>query len=60
MRVFPQIAGPLHYVVGARIKESKQARASQLFRSAWTLHCQLAFELLKEKFRFRFRFRIVY
>lgn len=31
------------------IRESSHARASQLFKSAWTPQCQVAFELLKEK-----------
>lgn len=31
------------------IRGSSHARASQLFKSAWTPQCQVAFELLKEK-----------
>ena len=46
---FSQIAGPLHDVVTACVKESSQARANQLFRSAWTPQCLQAFEHLKEK-----------
>lgn len=46
---FSQIAGPLHDVVNACIKESSQARVNQLLRSAWTPQCLQAFELLKEK-----------
>lgn len=46
---FSKIAGPLHDVVTVCNKETSQARANQLFRSAWMPQCQLAFELLKEK-----------
>lgn len=42
---FSKIAGPLHDVVTACNKETSQARAKQLFRTAWTPQCQLAFEL---------------
>lgn len=48
MRVFSQIAGPLH-VTTACNKESNQVRVNQLFRSARTPQCLLTFELLKEK-----------
>lgn len=46
---FSQIAGLLHDVVIACVKESSQVRANQLFRSSWTPECLRAFELLKEK-----------
>ena len=46
---FSQIAGPLHDVVTACVKESSQVRANQLFRSLWTPECLRAFEHLKEK-----------
>lgn len=48
---FSQIAEPLHDVVNACVKESSQAKANQLFRSAWTPQCLQAFDLLKEKLR---------
>lgn len=40
---FSQIAGPLHNVVTARVKESSQARANQLFKLTWKPECLLAF-----------------
>lgn len=46
---FSQIAGPLHDLVTACVKESSQVRANQLLRVSWSPECLRAFECLKEK-----------
>lgn len=46
---FSQIAGPLHDVVNACLRETSHVKAAQLYKSSWTSQCQTAFERLKDK-----------
>lgn len=46
---FSQLAGPLHDVVNACLRNTSPSRSKQLVGSFWTKECQQAFELLKEK-----------
>lgn len=49
MQGFSQLAGPLHDVVNACIKENSPTRSKILLNSLWTQACQESFEQLKDR-----------